>query len=79
MSLFLDQKYLSLISNRLPLFKKKKDNTYNCRCIICGDSMKKASKARGYFFPNKDKLQYKDGQDQRAGLRPGRRPTGCKR
>lgn len=59
MSIFLDQKYLSLISNRLPLFKKKKDNTYNCRCIICGDSMKKASKARGYFFPNKDRLQYK--------------------
>lgn len=59
MSLFLDQKYLTLISNRLPLFSKKNDNTYNCRCIICGDSVKKARKARGYFFPNKDKLMYK--------------------
>jgi len=53
MSLYVDQKYLNLISNRLPLFKKKKDNTYNCRCIICGDSKKKKSKARGYFFANK--------------------------
>jgi DNA primase len=58
MSLFLDQKYLSLISNRLPLFKKK-GGSYNCRCIICGDSSKKSSKARGYFYPNKDKLMYK--------------------
>ena len=59
MSLYVDQKYLNLISNRLPLFKKKKDSTYNCRCIICGDSKKKKSKARGYFFPNKSKLFYK--------------------
>ena len=59
MSLYLDQKYLTLISNRLPLFKKKKYNTYNCRCIICGDSAKKTTKARGYFFPNKNKLFYK--------------------
>ena len=59
MSLFLDQKYLSLISNRLPLFRKKKDGVYNCRCIICGDSSKKKNKARGYFFNNKNKLMYK--------------------
>ena len=59
MSLYVDQKYLNLISNRLPLFKKKKDSTYNCRCIICGDSKKKKNKARGYFFPNKNKLFYK--------------------
>ena len=58
MSLFLDQKYLSLISNRLPLFKKK-GGSYNCRCIICGDSSKKSNKARGYFYSNKDKLMYK--------------------
>ena len=59
MSLYVDQKYLNLISNKLPLFKKKKDSTYNCRCIICGDSQKKKSKARGYFFANKNKLFYK--------------------
>ena len=59
MSLYIDQKYLSLISNKLPLFKKKKDHTYNCRCIICGDSAKKKNKARGYFFSHKTNMFYK--------------------
>ena len=59
MSLYLDQKYLLLISNKLPLFHKKKDNTYNCRCILCGDSTKKLRKARGYFFAYKTELRYK--------------------
>lgn len=59
MSLFLDQKYLSLISNRLPLFKRKDDRLYNCRCILCGDSTKNKRKARGYFFHHKGELRYK--------------------
>lgn len=59
MSLYLDQKYLSLISNRLPLFKKKDDSLYNCRCVICGDSSKNKRKARGYFFNYKNELRYK--------------------
>lgn len=59
MSLFLDQKYLLLISNRLPNFKKKNDALYNCRCVICGDSVKKRNKARGYFFSFKNELRYK--------------------
>jgi hypothetical protein len=59
MSLYLDQKYLSLISNRLPLFKKKSDSLYNCRCIICGDSLKNPRKARGYFYHIKNDLRYK--------------------
>lgn len=59
MSLYLDQKYLLLVSNKLPLFKKLKDNTYNCRCIICGDSLKKLKKARGYFYSKNNSLSYK--------------------
>jgi len=59
MSIFLDQKYLMLVSNQLPRFTRKNDNTFNCRCIICGDSAKKASKARGYFYPYKNDLMYK--------------------
>jgi hypothetical protein len=59
MSLYLDQKYLSLISNRLPMFKRKGDHLYNCRCILCGDSTKKRNKARGYFFNYKNELRYK--------------------
>ena len=59
MSLFTDLKYLKLISNRLPLFKQKGDRLYNCRCIICGDSQNKKTKARGFFYPSKNDLYYK--------------------
>jgi len=59
MSLFVDLKYLKLVSNRLPLFKQKNDKVYNCRCIICGDSSKKKSKARGYFYAIKNDLLYR--------------------
>lgn len=59
MSLYLDLKYLHLISNRLPLFKKKSDNLYNCRCIICGDSSKNKHKTRGYFYGKNNNLYYK--------------------
>ena len=50
MSLFVDLKYLRLISSQLPLFKQKNNNLYNCRCIICGDSSTKKNRARGYFY-----------------------------
>lgn len=59
MSLFVDLKYLGMISNQLPMFKKKKDNLYNCRCIICGDSSKKKTRTRGYFYAVKNDLFYK--------------------
>lgn len=59
MSLYLDQKYLTLVSNRLPLFKRKSDTLYNCRCILCGDSTKNQRKARGYFFPHNTEFRYK--------------------
>lgn len=59
MSVYLDQKYLLLISNRLPLFKRKSDSLFNCRCIICGDSSKNMRKARGYFFKHKTDIRYK--------------------
>ena len=59
MSLFVDLKYLKLISNRLVMFKHKGDNLYNCRCPICGDSAKKKNKARGFFYPVKNDLFYK--------------------
>lgn len=59
MSVYLDQKFLSLVSNRLPLFKRKSDKLYNCRCVLCGDSTKNRHKARGYFFEYKTDLRYK--------------------
>jgi hypothetical protein len=59
MSLYLDVQYLLQIQHRLPLFKKKKDNTWICRCILCGDSKSNPYKTRGYFYASDNKLAYK--------------------
>jgi hypothetical protein len=59
MSLFTDVKYLNQIGTRLPQFKRKGDYLYNCRCIICGDSQTKKTKARGYFYRADNDLFYK--------------------
>ena len=47
--LWIDTKYINLISNKLERFSKKSDNLYNFRCPICGDSKKDKFKARGYI------------------------------
>lgn len=59
MSLYVDKKYVNLVSTSLEKFKWKKVNLANCRCPICGDSELNRSKARGYFFSNTDSYFYK--------------------
>lgn len=59
MSLYIDKKYINLISNQLEKFKWKGDGLANCRCKICGDSTTNKNKARGYFFHNNDTYFYK--------------------
>jgi hypothetical protein len=59
MSVYIDKKYINLISSMLPKFKWKKDNLANCRCPICGDSSKSKGKARGYFFVKNNNFFYK--------------------
>ena len=61
MSLYIDTKYVNLLSPRLELFKVKNNNpfTANCRCPICGDSKRNKWKARGYFFTRKGGIFYK--------------------
>jgi hypothetical protein len=56
---FVDIKYLNLISAKLLKFKKVKNNLYNCRCPICGDSKKNKNKARGYFYQIKNNTNFK--------------------
>lgn len=56
--LYLDTKYISLVSGRLEKFKKS-NNTYNFRCPYCGDSQKNKNRARGYFFQKKGSYIYK--------------------
>ena len=54
-----DSKYIGLISSRLSKFKKVKNNLYNFRCPICGDSQKNKNKARGYIYQVKNNSNFK--------------------
>jgi transcription elongation factor Elf1 len=56
---FVDVKYINLISIRLQKFKKVKDNLYNFRCPICGDSERSKNKARGYLYRVKNNTNFK--------------------
>ena len=56
---FIDVKYINLISVRFQKFKKVKNNLYNLRCPICGDSQKNKNKARGYLYQVKNNTNFK--------------------
>lgn len=55
---FIDYKYVGLVSSRLERFKKRGNDTYNCRCPLCGDSQSNKSKTRGYILSKGDKTLY---------------------
>ena len=59
MDMYLEQKYLLLVSSQLGQFKKKSNNLFNFRCPYCGDSQKNRTKARGYVFQKENSLIYK--------------------
>lgn len=48
--LYIDTKYINLISPRLERFHWKKSSLAVCRCPVCGDSSKNKSKVRFYFY-----------------------------
>jgi len=54
MSLYIDLKFIMMLSPRLDKFKKVRDNLFNFRCPYCGDSQKFRNKARGYFYRKKN-------------------------
>ena len=56
---FVDVKYINEISHRLSKFKKVKNNLYNFRCPICGDSQKHRNKARGFLYGIKANVNFK--------------------
>lgn len=58
MSVFIDRKFLLLVSPKLQRFARKKDDLYNFRCPICGDSQKNKTKSRGYVFRKKNDYFY---------------------
>ena len=58
MSIFIDRNFLLQVSPKLQKFAKKKDDLYNFRCPLCGDSQKNKSKCRGYIFRKKNDYFY---------------------
>jgi hypothetical protein len=58
MSLYIDMKYVSLLSPKLERFVRKSQYLWNMRCKICGDSHKNKFKARGYIYRQKSNLFY---------------------
>lgn len=55
--LFTDTKYIGLITARLDRLKRK-NNTYNFRCPICGDSQANKAKTRGYIYQKADEMLF---------------------
>jgi predicted RNA-binding Zn-ribbon protein involved in translation (DUF1610 family) len=58
MSVFIDRSFLLQVSPKLQRFAKKKDDLYNFRCPLCGDSQKNKTKSRGYIFRKKNDYFY---------------------
>lgn len=58
MSLWLEETYLKQLGLRLEGFTEKGGHRWNLRCHYCGDSAKKKSKKRGYFFQKGGTLLY---------------------
>lgn len=54
MSVYIDREFLLRISPRLDRFTRKKDDLYNFRCPLCGDSQKNKHKCRGYVYRKKN-------------------------
>lgn len=55
---WLEKKYVSLVSCRLPLFRWKGDSSAIFRCVFCGDSEKHKHKCRGYIYKRKNRWFY---------------------
>lgn len=56
--LWIDNRFVGLLSNRLERFARKDDKTVNCRCPVCGDSQKNKRKARGYIYQKNGRTIY---------------------
>lgn len=58
MSVFIDRTFLLRVSPKLSKFTQKKEDLYNFRCPLCGDSTKNKTKARGYVYRKKNDYFY---------------------
>ncbi len=56
--LWIDHKYISLVSGRLERFQRVSNTVYRCRCPICGDSQKDRRKTRGHILEKSGKVRF---------------------
>jgi hypothetical protein len=54
MSVYVDKKFVSLLSPKLKNFKQRGEFLWNFSCPVCGDSLKNKTKARGYIYKKKE-------------------------
>lgn len=59
--IWLQEKFINLVSSRLPLFKKVRQNQYAFRCVICHDSKKNPYKTRGGLYAPSGAQDYNYG------------------
>lgn len=58
MSIYIDRKFLHLISPRLDKFKQKDQDLFAFRCPYCGDSSKNKNKTRGFVYKKNNDYFY---------------------
>jgi len=68
MSLFTDIKFLNILSSQLPLFKKKGDHLWNCRCPVCGDSRKNKTKTRVEIYRKQNNLSFSKAVERMCSI-----------
>jgi transcription elongation factor Elf1 len=56
--LWIDIKYVNLLSYRLRNFKRLSQYSYQFSCPLCGDSATNKRKSRGYIYRKSEKLNY---------------------
>ena len=59
MAIYIDAKYVRMVSSRLRNFKQKNTNLWNFSCPYCGDSQSNKLKARGYVYAKGNDLFYR--------------------
>jgi hypothetical protein len=59
MAIYIDRKFIGLISLKLENSSNKGNDLYNFRCPFCGDSAKNKAKKRGYLFRSKQDMVFK--------------------
>ena len=58
MSVHIDRSFLLRVSPQLQKFTQRKQDLYNFRCPLCGDSQKNKTKCRGYVYRKKNDYFY---------------------